>query len=149
MSLHSYSRVWLHLVWSTLERRRLLSKPAAIKVSDYLYGYSSEIGVYMKINFVNPDHVHAVVDLPTGMLIEELLKRFKGTSSHWISENNLVPGKFGWGRGYGVFSVSHSGIGEVANYVATQEEPSETRLHGRIEIAGRALWAEVAAGGNR
>ena len=27
--------------------------------------------------------------------------------------------------------------------------PSETRLHGRIEIAGRALWAEVAAGGNR
>jgi hypothetical protein len=27
-----------------------------------------------------------------------------------------------WGRGYGAFSVSHSGTGEVARYIADQEE---------------------------
>lgn len=50
MSLHSYSRVWLHLVWATLERRPLLPPPVAAKVSAYLSKYSSEKGIYMKIN---------------------------------------------------------------------------------------------------
>jgi hypothetical protein len=34
----------------------------------------------------------------------------------------LGAGKFGWQRGYGEFSVSHSNIDEVGNYIANQEE---------------------------
>ncbi len=122
MSVHSYSRVWVHLVWATLERRPLLTKAAAAKLSAHLTHYAGQKGIYMKINFVNPDHVHALVDLPTGLSIEEMMRFLKGGSSHWINENNLVAGKFGWGRGYGIFSVSHSGVGDVANYIAQQEE---------------------------
>ncbi len=118
MSLHSYSRVWLHLVWATLERRPLLKKAAAARLSAYLTRYAGEKGIQMKINFVNPDHVHALVDLPTGLSIEEMMQFFNGGSSHWINQNGLVAGKFGWGRGYGGFSVSHSGLGEVAKYIA-------------------------------
>ena len=76
----------------------------------------------MKINFVNPEHVHALVDLPTGLCIEEMLQLFKGSSSHWINQGDLLSSKFAWGRGYGVFSVSHSGVAEVAKYIAGQEE---------------------------
>ena len=108
MSLHSYSRVWLHLVWATVERRPLLPKPAAVKVSDYLSRYAPEKAMYMKINFVNPDHVHVPVDLPAQLCIEEMVQLFKGSSSHWINHSNLLPCKFAWGRGRGVFSVSHS-----------------------------------------
>jgi putative transposase len=122
MSLHSYSRVWLHLIWATLERRPLISKSAAAKVSAFLSKYSSEKGIYMKINYVNPEHVHVLMDLPTHLCLEETMQLFKGGSSHWINENKLVPGKFGWGRGYGAFSVSHSGVAQVARYVADQEE---------------------------
>ena len=122
MSLHSYSRVWVHLIWATLERRPLLSRSAAVKMSGFLSDYASEKGIYMKINYVNPEHVHALVDLPTNLCLEEAMQLFKGGSSHWINESNLVPGKFGWGRGYGAFSVSHSGVGEVAKYIANQEE---------------------------
>ncbi len=121
MSLHSYSRIWLHLIWATLGRRPLLRKAAAPRLSEYLSRYASEQGIYMKINYVNPEHAHALVDLPTNLCIEEAMQLFKGSSSHWINENELVPGKFGWGRGYGVFSVSHSGVGEVAKYIANQE----------------------------
>jgi putative transposase len=121
MSLHSYSRIWLHVTWATLERRPLLSRPAAAKVSTHLVQYAKEKGVYMKINYVNPEHVHALIDLPTHLCIEEMMHLFKGGSSHWINENNLTSGQFGWGRGYGVFSVSHSGVGEVARYIAAQE----------------------------
>ena len=127
MSLHSYSRVWLHLIWATLERRPLLSKPAAVNVSGYLTQYAQEKGIYMKINFVNSDHVHVLIDLPTSLCIEDTMQLFKGSSSHWTNENNLVPGKFGWGRGYGVFSVSQSGVAEVARYIAEQEEHHRTQ----------------------
>ena len=74
MSLHSYSRVWVHLVWATLERRPLLDKAAAAKLSIHLTRYAHEKDIYMKINFVNPDHVHALVDLPTGLSIEEMMR---------------------------------------------------------------------------
>ena len=122
MSKHSYSRVWLHSVWATLERRPLLSKPVAAKVSAYLTEYASEKEIYMKINYVNRDHVHVLVDLPTRLAIDELMQLLKGSSSHWVNENNLLPCKFAWGRGYGAFSVSHSGINKVARYIAAQEE---------------------------
>ena len=127
MSLHSYSRVWLHLVWATLERRPILTKTAAAKLSKFLHEYASEKGIYMKINYVNTDHVHAVVDLPTSLSIEEMMHLFKGASSHWVNQTNLLLAKFAWGRGYGAFSVSHSGIGAVAKYVAKQEEHHRKR----------------------
>ncbi len=122
MSLHSYSRVWLHLVWGTLERRPLLTKPAASRLSSYLTSYSQEKGIYMKINYVNPEHVHTTIYLPTSKTIEDAVQLFKGSSSHWVNENNLVSGKFAWGRGYGAFSVSESNVDEVAKYIASQEE---------------------------
>ena len=122
MPLHSYTRCWLHIVWATLERRPLLSKPAAARLSAELTRYADEHQIYMKINFVNADHVHALVDLPASRPIEELAQLLKGSSSHWVNESDLVPGKFGWQRGYGAFSVSHSAVDEVAGYIADQEE---------------------------
>ena len=50
----------------------------------------------MKINFVNSDHIHALIDLPTDKSIEDIFQVFKGSSSHWINQNNIIPGKFSW-----------------------------------------------------
>jgi REP element-mobilizing transposase RayT len=91
------------------------------KTSSYLTNYAREKGIYMKINFVNADHVHAVADLPASRAIDEVAQLLKGSSSHWVNESNLVPGKFAWQRGYGAFSISHSAVDEVAKYIANQE----------------------------
>src|SRR4029078_11898700 len=101
MSLHSYSRCWLHLTWATLKRERLLSKASGAKASEFLHTYAKEKGIYMKVNFVNPAHPRALIDLPTKYSTEELMKVLKGGSSHWINANGILPGKFAWGRGYG------------------------------------------------
>ena len=122
MSVHSYSRCWIHLIWGTLSRERILNKKAAAGLSRYLVEYADEQAVYMKINFVNPDHVHALIDLPTGSSIEKMVQLLKGSSSHWVNSSELVRGKFAWGRGYGAFSVSHSNVELVARYIADQEE---------------------------
>lgn len=123
MSIHSYSKCWLHLVWGTLNREKIL-QPATVrkKLSAYLHDYAASRKIYMKINYVNPDHVHALIDLPTGYSIEEVMHLFKGSSSHWINQNDLLSYKFSWGRGYGAFSVSESSLSKVAGYIANQEE---------------------------
>jgi putative transposase len=127
MSVHSYSRCWIHLIWGTLNREKLLNKEAAARLSHYLTEYADTKNIYMKINFVNADHVHALVDLPTNLSIEELIQLLKGNSSHWVNANNLLHGKFAWGRGYGVFSVSESNVNRVAAYIAGQEEHHRQR----------------------
>jgi REP element-mobilizing transposase RayT len=81
----------------------------------------------MKINYFNADHTHALIDLPTNLTIEQVVQLLKGSSSHWINQNHLVKGRFAWGRGYGAFSVSHSDVSRVANYIARQEEHHRKR----------------------
>jgi putative transposase len=81
----------------------------------------------MKINHVNADHVHALVDLPTAISSEEVTQLLKGSSSHWINANDITPGKFAWGRGYGASSVSESNVDQVARYIAHHEEHHHMR----------------------
>ena len=82
--------------------------------------YAKTKVIHMKVNYVNAEHVRALVDLPTGLSVEEMMQLLKGSSSHWINISNLVPGKFAWGRGYAAFSVSESNVDQVAAYITGQ-----------------------------
>ena len=150
MSTHSYSRCWVHLIWETLRREPMLDKHAAAKASINLNEYSFQKGIYMKINFFNTDHTHALIDLPTNLSIEEAVKLLKGGTSHWINDQHLVKGKFAWGRGYGAFSVSHSDIARVANYIARQEEHHRKRTYAEeFQLFVRRYGLEWRDEGNR
>ena len=115
----------------------MLTTPAAIKASRFPTEYAFEKNIYMKINYFNPEHVHALIDLPTSKPIEEVVQLLKGSSSHWINGNRLVRGKFSWGRGYGAFSVSQSHVDQVAAYIANQE------AHHRMKTFGEEFEAFV------
>ncbi len=86
MSLHFYSKVWVHLAWATLACEPMLSKSAAANASVWLTDYSKQKNIYLKINYFNPDHVHTLIDLPTNLCVEEAVQLFKGGSSRWINE---------------------------------------------------------------
>jgi REP element-mobilizing transposase RayT len=105
----------------------MLDQRAAALASENLYKYSLEKGIYMKINYFNADHTHALIDLPTNQTIEQIVQLLKGSSSHWLNENRLIKGRFAWGRGYGAFSVSQSGIDRVSKYIANQKEHHRKR----------------------
>ncbi len=123
MSLHSYSKCLLHLIWGTLNREPLItSKDVRKEVSNYHYQYSASKNIYMKKNYVNSEHVHAIIDLPTNLSIEKTMHLLKGNSSHWINDNKLISTKFNWGRGYAALSVSESAVDKVVKYIEGQEE---------------------------
>ncbi|HHE54264.1 MAG TPA: IS200/IS605 family transposase [Caldithrix abyssi] len=122
MAEHSFVRCWLHLLWGTLDYQKVLTEEARRKLSKYFYQYAKDKGIYMKINHVNPDHVHALIELPSKMTIEDLFHLFKGSSSHWINQNSIVEKKFAWEKGYAAFSVSHSKLDQVIKFIAEQEQ---------------------------
>ena len=127
MSLHSYTRCWIHLIWGTHNREKILTKEACEQLKTYLLSYAKEKNIYIKQLFVNPDHVHILLDLPTDMTIEDVAHLLKGSSSNWINKSNLLRRKFAWGRGYGAFSVSQSLVNKVCDYIANQEEHHRTK----------------------
>ena len=121
MSVRSYTKIWLHLIWSTNKRERLLpDKNLRTELSRYYYNYSEENGIYMKVNYVNAEHVHSLINLPTNLTVEKVLHLYKGSSSNWL--NKQVNFRFQWGKGYGAFSVSESNLDRVVKYIINQEE---------------------------
>ena len=129
MSIHSYTSIWVHLTWSTRDHANLLTESAARQVEQFLRDYAKKQGIYLLAVYVNPDHVHILIDLPVHLSIADIMKGFKGASSHWINHNDLVPWKFSWSRGYGGFSVSHSERFRVARYIENQREHHRTKSY--------------------
>lgn len=121
MSVRSYAKIWLHLVWGTHDNIKYLTDRNLRKeISHYFHEYSKEKNIFMRINYVNDDHVHALIDLPTNKTIEEILQLLKGSSSNWI--NKKVSYKFAWKKGYGAFSVSDSNVERVVKYISNQDD---------------------------
>ena len=107
----------------------------------------------MKINYVNAEHVHALIDLPTKYSIEDTMKLLKGASSHWVNQEHIIAAKFSWGRGYGAFSVSQSNVNDVSKYIANQEEHHRKKTFAEeyekfVRVYGLE-WRDDAPEGNR
>ena len=87
MSTHSYNKIWLHFIWETLDKQKILPKPARIKLSKFLFEYCKEKKIFMKSNYVNADHVHALIDLPTNISVESCIQLLKGSCSGPINKS--------------------------------------------------------------
>ena len=131
MSKRSYTACYLHLIWAVKDRMPLLNTEKAVKsVTGYLHSYLNELGIYVHALYINPEHIHLLIDLPTNRTIEDIVKLIKGSSSHWINQNNIIEYKFAWSVGYAAFAVSKSNVEKVAQYILNQKEH-----HRRITFA--------------
>ena len=54
--------------------------------------------------------------------LAEVIKQLKGSSSHFINQNNLTVDKFSWQTSYAAYSISVSVIEKVFNYIKNQKE---------------------------
>jgi len=121
MSVRSFTKNWIHFIWGTKKRYESLgNREFRKRISKHLSMNSENQGIYMKVNYVNSDHVHAVIELPTNMTVEDAARLLKGELSSWI--NNNIEFKFNWATGYAAFSVSESKLDKVIKYILHQEE---------------------------
>ena len=116
-----FIKIWIHLVWATKKRARLLTKDMRQQVFKHIRDNGLGKGIY--VDFVNGhiDHVHCLISLNADQTIANILQLLKGESSFWINKNNLCKEHFEWQDEYFAVSVSESGVNAVREYIKNQE----------------------------
>lgn len=116
----TYTKLIYHIVFSTKERIPLIAPEIRDRLYEYLGGViRGEKGSLMEIGGMQ-DHVHILARFGAAIAVSEMLKRVKGSSSHWLSRETGT--WFAWQNGYGAFSVSESQVAAVRKYIQQQEE---------------------------
>src|SRR5262249_52958479 len=119
----SLAKIYLHLVFSTKDRRPFLQENAIWdEVHRFLGGTCN--GLDSKGLCVGgvSDHVHLLCCLGRTITVADLVKELKRESSQWLKTKGGDLGDFFWQRGYGAFSVSPSHVEDLRDYIAKQED---------------------------
>ena len=119
----SLSAVYLHLVFSTKDRRPFLrDKTVRDALHAYMGGISKTLECPPLIVDGVEDHVHLLCGFARTITQAEWVKELKRVSNGWLKEHGRNYADFEWQGGYADFSVSQSNLEQVKQYIASQEE---------------------------
>jgi REP element-mobilizing transposase RayT len=114
-------QVYVHLVWATWDRCRVITPRIEAEVRPALLGKAKELlCTTLAIGGIE-DHVHQLLAMPATIPLARIAQELKGSSAHHVNA------RFGdrvlkWQAGYGAFSVSKRDVERVAVYVRRQRE---------------------------
>jgi len=147
----SYTRLLYHIVFSTKERRPLLTGELGRRTIEYIGGTLRQLKGDLLAAGVAADHLHLGIAAHPQVAVSDLVGKVKSASSGWIHKTFPQAGRFAWQDGYSAFSVSPSVMGRVKRYIQGQAEHHKKvsfqeeliallRRHG-IEYDERYIWA--------
>src|SRR6266478_4055283 len=117
----SYVSSYFHCVFSTKERRRLITPALRERLWPFLGGIARQNKMKaIEIGGVE-DHVHILLSLPATISIAKALQLIKGGSSKWVHETFPEHRLFEWQTKYAAFSVSVSQLDKIVHYIKNQE----------------------------
>lgn len=119
---NTYTQLNIHVVFAVKGRENILPIKLRPELFKYISGILSNTNQFPLAVNGYKDHVHMFFEMHPTNSLSEIIRIVKASSSKWINENRLIPGKFSWQEGYGGFSYSRSQRDEVINYIIKQEE---------------------------
>ena len=120
---HSLTKIWIHGIFATHNREPLIIESIEKSIHNKIRNIIiNDLKCPLRIINGMPDHIHILFLMNSGITIEDVFKRIKGSSSHWINHGDLINSKFAWQTGYGAFSVSESQLDIVEQYIRNQKE---------------------------
>ena len=96
-----------------------MSKEWRPRLHAYMGGIARNLGATSLAIGGIDDHTHGLLGIKPSHRLDYLIRDIKGDSSAFVRKE--FDRKFSWQKGYGVFSVSPSGIEDVREYVLNQE----------------------------
>lgn len=125
---HSYSAIWIHLIWSTKNREPILTPALKHEVYSVINDIANDHEIYIDcINGVE-DHVHLLVRLRTDQSVADVVKTIKGGS--WEHFKNDAEKYITWQDGFAAFSVSPGNLKQVRSYIYNQEKHHRDKSFG-------------------
>jgi len=117
----SYTNLIYHIVFSTKDRRPLITPELRSRLYEYIGGTIRGLGgIALAINGVD-DHIHVLAKLRPDKSLSAVLRDLKANSSGWMRDVFPDSKDFSWQNGYGAFTVSASQIDRVRTYISNQE----------------------------
>ena len=147
----SLSAVYVHLVWSTRDRRPCLrDETVRHRIHEYIGGASNQLDCTPVVVGGTEDHVHMLAKIDRVITIADWVKELKRVSSIWTKGLGRDFRAFHWQGGYAGFSVSASNVTVVKRYIENQVRRHRTmtfqdelrtllKKH-RIEWDERYVW---------
>lgn len=118
---NTYSALYLHLVFSTKLRRKLIDPDIETEVWKYINGIARKNGIKPIETGGIEDHIHSLLNYPPRYSASEIAKIIKAGSSGWF-KRRFGRRSFGWQNGYAAFSVSPSLVTKTLRYIKSQRE---------------------------
>lgn len=124
----SYIEVYIHFVWATKYREKLLpTKQIRKALWDHIKENAIKKGIFIDTINGHCDHCHCLVSMCTNQTMRQVMQLIKGESSNWMNKNNLIDKKFEWQDEYYAGSVSKSRLNIVRAYINNQEEHHKSK----------------------
>lgn len=120
------TRLLTHIVFSTKERRNLITPAVEPELHAYLGGICRNRESPALVIGGTENHVHLLISLSKNIALSDLMMTLKKDSSKWIKTNGTAFRHFHWQDGYGTFSIGESQVGVVKDYVRGQKERHKT-----------------------
>jgi len=127
---HTFSRILLHVVFSTKARRNTLYPNMRGELLRYIHGIAHNLDAQLLEANAVDDHVHMLLSLKPAHAPSDVVKKIKANSSRWLHQTYPDLQDFAWQSGFSVFSVSESLLPEVTAYIQNQEQH-----HKRMQFA--------------
>ena len=147
---HSYASCLFHCVFSTKERRELLTPDLKKRLFAYLGGIARENRMKALAIGGAKDHVRLLLSIPSTLPVAKAIQLIKGGSSKWVHDTFRSHRGFAWQEGYGAFSIGISQVRPTIAYIVRREDHHRRRTfqeeflmflrkHG-IEYDERYVW---------
>lgn len=118
----SFTNLLYHIIFSTKNRRPIITIDQQPRLYEYIGGVVRGIGgISLGINGME-DHVHLVAKLRPDRALSDVLRELKSNATGWMHDVFPKLSDFSWQRGYAAFSVSQSNLKHVQRYLANQKE---------------------------
>ncbi len=116
-----YHRIYLHVVWTTRDRARVLNADIAGFLENYLPAVARQERTTLLALGAVRSHLHLAARTEPTTDLPRLLQRWKGGSSMLAGKEGVAErGVLRWEKGYSVHSVSSSMLERVIKYVLSQ-----------------------------
>jgi putative transposase len=79
---HSVFRIHLHIVWITKYRKNVLTGDVALKLRETVREICASESVEIIRGSVSSDHVHIFVSIVPKVMVDRLVQKLKGRTSH-------------------------------------------------------------------
>jgi putative transposase len=124
---NTYTQLYIQFVFAVQNRMSLIKEDWQTDLYKYMTGIiGQQEHKLLAINGI-PDHIHILISMNPRQAPSDLMYHVKRSSSIWINDNKLCPGKFAWQEGFGAFSYGKSQIPTIARYIENQQQHHSKR----------------------